>query len=167
MNGVDAVVMATGNDWRAIEAGAHAYAARDGVYRSLSTWSWPPATRSRAREPALVGRVELPLAVGIVGGATRVHPLARLALNIMGVTTARELAEIIAAVGLAQNLAAIRALATEGIQRGHMALHARQIAIAAGALPDEVDRLAAALVAERQIRADRAQDLLVQLRADA
>jgi hydroxymethylglutaryl-CoA reductase len=114
---------------------------------------------------ALVGRVELPLAVGIVGGATRVHPLARLALNILGVTTARDLAEIIAAVGLAQNLAAIRALATEGIQRGHMALHARQIAIAAGARPDEVDRLAVALVAERQIRTDRAQELLAGMRA--
>jgi hydroxymethylglutaryl-CoA reductase len=167
MNGVDAVVMATGNDWRAIEAGAHAYAARDGVYRSLSTWSLVPGDAESGREPALVGSVALPLAVGIVGGATRVHPLARLALHIMGVASARELAEIIAAVGLAQNLAAIRALATEGIQRGHMALHARQIAIAAGAQPDEVDRLAAALVAERQIRADRAQELLTQMRAAA
>ncbi len=164
MNGVDAVVMATGNDWRAIEAGAHAYAARDGVYRSLSTWSVVPGDPAAGRETALVGSVELPLAVGIVGGATRVHPLARLALNILGVATARELAEIIVAVGLAQNLAAIRALATEGIQRGHMALHARQIAIAAGARPDEVDRLAAALVAERQIRTDRAQELLARLR---
>jgi hydroxymethylglutaryl-CoA reductase len=167
MNGVDAVVLATGNDWRAIEAGAHAYAARDGVYRSLSTWSVVPGDPAAGRETALVGSVELPLAVGIVGGATRVHPLARLALNILGVATARELAEIIASVGLAQNLAAIRALATEGIQRGHMALHARQIAIAAGARPDEVDRLAAALVAERQIRTDRAQELLAAMRADA
>ncbi len=133
MNGIDAVVMATGNDWRAIEAGAHAYAARDGLYRSLSTWTWLPSDPAAGRESALVGSVELPLAVGIVGGATRVHPLARLALAIMGVGTARELAEIIASVGLAQNLAAIRALATEGIQRGHMALHARQVAIAAGA----------------------------------
>jgi hydroxymethylglutaryl-CoA reductase len=164
MNGVDAVVMATGNDWRAIEAGAHAYAARDGVYRSLSTWSVAPGDPAAGRETALVGSVELPLAVGIVGGATRVHPLARLALNILGIATARELAEIIASVGLAQNLAAIRALATEGIQRGHMALHARQIAIAAGARPDEVDRLAAALVAERQIRTDRAQELLAGIR---
>ena len=166
MNGVDAVVMATGNDWRAIEAGAHAYAARDGTYRSLSTWSLAPGDAGAGREPALVGSVELPLAVGIVGGATRVHPLARLALNILGIASARELAEIIASVGLAQNLAAIRALATEGIQRGHMALHARQIAIAAGAHPGEVDRLAAALVAERQIRADRALELLVQLRTE-
>jgi len=166
MNGIDAVVMATGNDWRAIEAGAHAYAARDGLYRSLSTWTWVPGDPASGHEPALVGSLELPLAVGIVGGATRVHPLARLALAIMGVTTARELAEIIVSVGLAQNLAAIRALATEGIQRGHMALHARQIAIAAGARPDEVDQLAAALVAERQIRTDRAQELLAGMRAD-
>jgi hydroxymethylglutaryl-CoA reductase len=165
MNGVDAVVIATGNDWRAIEAGAHAYAARDGLYRSLSTWSLTSGDPAAGQGPALVGSLELPLAVGIVGGATRVHPLARLALQIMGVTTARELAEVIASVGLAQNLAAIRALATEGIQRGHMALHARQIAIAAGARPDEVDRVAAALVAEHQIRTDRAQELLAQLRA--
>ena len=124
MNGVDAVVMATGNDWRAIEAGAHAYAARDGVYRSLSTWSFRPANGDGGA--CLVGSVELPLAVGIVGGATRVHPLARFALQLMGVKTARELAEIIAAVGLAQNLAAIRALSSEGIQAGHMRLHARK-----------------------------------------
>ncbi len=165
MNGVDAVVVATGNDWRAIEAGAHAYAARDGGYRSLSTWSLAPGDPAAGKEPALVGSLELPLAVGTVGGATRVHPLARLALDIMGVRSARELAEIIAAVGLAQNLAALRALATEGIQRGHMALHARQIAIAAGAQPDEVDRLASALVAERKIRVDRAQELLAGMRS--
>lgn len=159
MNGVDAVVLATGNDWRAIEAGAHAYAARDGGYRSLSTWTYDP------RGPALVGSLELPLAVGIVGGATRVHPLARFALQLMDVKSAHGLAEIIAAVGLAQNLAAIRALATEGIQRGHMALHARQVAAAAGARPDEIDRIAAALVAERQIRVERAHELLTALRA--
>lgn len=164
MNGVDAVVLATGNDWRAIEAGAHAYAARDGVYRSLSTWSLVPGDPAAGQGPALVGSLELPLAVGIVGGATRVHPLARLALQILGVNRAGELAEIIAAVGLAQNLAAIRALATEGIQRGHMTLHARQVAIAAGARLDEVDHIAAALVAERQIRADRAQELILRAR---
>lgn len=164
MNGVDAVVLATGNDWRAIEAGAHAYASRTGSYRSLSTWSFSPGDPGAGAGPALIGSVELPLAVGIVGGATRVHPLARLALQIMGVQTARELAEIIASVGLAQNLAAIRALATEGIQRGHMALHARQIAIVAGAQADEVDRLAAAMVAEHQIRAERARELLAELR---
>lgn len=164
MNGVDAVVMATGNDWRAIEAGAHAYAARDGLYRSLSTWTYGEADGCDG--PCLIGSLELPLAVGMVGGATRVHPLARFALQLMGVTSARDLAEIIAAVGLAQNLAAIRALATEGIQKGHMALHARQIAIAAGAQAHEVDAVSAALVAARQIRVDRANELLARLRED-
>ncbi len=164
MNGVDAVVMATGNDWRAIEAGAHAYAARDGRYRSLSTWSL--VSESDGMGARLVGSVELPMAVGTVGGATRVHPLARFALQLMGVKSARELAEIIAAVGLAQNLAAIRALATEGIQKGHMALHARQVAIAAGAQTDEVDAVSAVLVAERQIRVDRAKEVLAGMRAE-
>lgn len=165
MNGVDAVVLATGNDWRATEAGAHAYAARNGLYRSLSTWSYTPGDPANGLGSALVGSLELPLALGIVGGATRVLPLARFALQLMGVKTARELAEIVASVGLAQNLAAIRALATEGIQRGHMSLHARQVAAAAGAQPDEVDRVAAALVAERQIRAERARELLAQFRS--
>ncbi len=160
MNGIDAVVMATGNDWRAIEAGAHAYAARDGGYRSLSTWALNA-------DGDLVGSLELPLAVGTVGGATRVHPTARVALQIMGVTRARDLAQIMVSVGLAQNLAAIRALATEGIQRGHMALHARQVAIAAGATTDEVDRIASAMVAERVVRADRARELIAQLRDNA
>lgn len=160
MNGVDAVVLATGNDWRAIEAGAHTYAARDGVYRSLSTWSLDEAGD-------LVGALEMPLAVGTVGGATRVHPTARVALQILGVSGARDLAAIIASVGLAQNFAAIRALATEGIQRGHMALHARQVAISAGATADEVDRVASALVAERLVRSDRAAELLAQLRGNA
>jgi hydroxymethylglutaryl-CoA reductase len=157
MNGIDAVVMATGNDWRAIEAGAHAYAARDGQYRALSEWSLTPTGD-------LIGSLELPLAVGTVGGATRVHPTARVALQIMGVTKARDLAEIIVSVGLAQNLAAIRALATEGIQKGHMALHARQVAIAAGAAGDEVDRVAAAMVQERVVRGDRAAQLLAESR---
>ncbi len=157
MNGIDAVVMATGNDWRAIEAGAHAYAARDGQYRSLSEWSLTAAGD-------LVGSLELPLAVGTVGGATRVHPTARAALQIIGVSKARDLAEIIVSVGLAQNLAAIRALATEGIQKGHMALHARQVAIAAGAVGDEVDRVAATMVQERVVRGDRAAQLLADLR---
>lgn len=165
MNGVDAVVLATGNDWRAIEAGAHAYAARDGLYRSLSTWSYTPGDPAAGKGPALMGSLELPLALGIVGGATRVHPLARFALQLMGVKTARELSEIVVSVGLAQNLAAIRALATEGIQRGHMALHARQVATAAGARPNEVDGVAAVLVAEKQIRVERARELLAQLRA--
>ena len=126
MNGVDAVVLATGNDWRAVEAGAHAFAARNGRYTSLSKWE-------RDGEGKLAGFLELPMAAGIIGGATRVHPAARTALKILGVRTARELAEVIVSVGLAQNLAALRALATEGIQHGHMRLHARQVAIAAGA----------------------------------
>ena len=155
MNGVDAVVIATGNDWRAIEAGAHAYAARNGGYTSLSQWEKTP-------EGDLVGTLEMPMAVGIVGGATRVHPLPQVALKILGVKSSRELAEIIVAVGLAQNLAAIRALATEGIQRGHMSLHARQVAIAAGATGDEVERVAAQLVQERTIRLDRAEETLSQ-----
>jgi hydroxymethylglutaryl-CoA reductase len=167
MNGVDAVVLATGNDWRAIEAGSHAYASRDGLYRSLSTWSYTDAHDAAGGKPALIGSLELPMAVGIVGGATRVHPLARFSLKLMHVKTAGELAQIIASVGLAQNFAAIRALATEGIQRGHMALHARQVAAAAGATPAEVDRVAAVLISEKKIRADRAVEVLAQLRSGA
>ena len=158
MNGVDAVVLATGNDWRAVEAGAHAYAARSGRYTSLTTWE-------RNADGDLVGTLEMPLAVGIVGGATRVHPTAQVALKILGVRTARELAEIIAAVGLAQNLAAIRALATEGIQRGHMRLHARQVAIAAGATGDEVAQVVARMVSQRRIRPDVAESILAEIRA--
>jgi hydroxymethylglutaryl-CoA reductase len=153
MNGVDAVAVATGNDWRAIEAGAHAYAAREGRYTSLSTWGKDAAGN-------LVGTLEMPMTVGIVGGATRVHPTARAALKLMAVETASELAEIIVSVGLAQNLAALRALATEGIQRGHMGLHARQVAIAAGADGEQIDRLADQLVAERNVRIDRAEEIL-------
>ena len=155
----DAVVVTTGNDWRAIEAGAHAYAVRDGAYGPLSHWE-------RGTEGDLVGTLELPLAVGTVGGATRVHPLARLALKILGVESARELAEVIAAVGLAQNLAALRALATEGIQRGHMELHARQVAIAAGAEGELVERVAEQMVQDRVIRPDRAEEILAQLELD-
>jgi hydroxymethylglutaryl-CoA reductase len=153
MNGVDAVVIATGNDWRAIEAGAHAYAARSGRYTSLSTWS-------KDTDGNLVGTLEMPMAVGIVGGATKVHPTARTALKLMGITSAAQLAEIIVSVGLAQNLAALRALATEGIQRGHMSLHARQVAIAAGASGDMIEKLAAQLVAEKTVRIDRAEEIL-------
>ncbi len=119
MNGVDPVVIATGNDWRGIEAGAHAYAARDGHYRPLATW--------RVEDSGLVGRLAMPMAVGTVGGTLQVHPGARLALRILGVASARELAEVIGSVGLAQNLAALKALAGEGIQRGHMALHRRAV----------------------------------------
>jgi hydroxymethylglutaryl-CoA reductase len=160
LNGIDAVALATGNDWRAIEAGAHAYAARDGQYRALTEWRVVTDNRGETAYPALYGRLELPLAVGIVGGATRAHPVAQTALKILGVTSARELSEVMAAVGLAQNLAAIRALATEGIQRGHMSLHARQVAIAAGAQGTEVDVVAAQLVAEGQVRVERARELL-------
>jgi hydroxymethylglutaryl-CoA reductase len=153
MNGVDAVVIASGNDWRAVEAGAHAYAARSGSYTSLSTWSKDAAGN-------LVGTLEMPMAVGVVGGATRVHPTTKAALKLMNVQTAGQLAEIIVSVGLAQNLAALRALATEGIQRGHMGLHARQVAVAAGAAGDQVGRLADQLVAEKNVRIDRAEEIL-------
>jgi hydroxymethylglutaryl-CoA reductase len=153
MNGVDPIVIATGNDWRAIEAGAHAYAARSGHYTSLSTWG-------KDAQGNLVGTLEMPMAVGIVGGATRVHPAAKANLKLMGVKTSADLAEIIVSVGLAQNLAALRALATEGIQRGHMALHARQVAIAAGAEGSQIDQLAEQLVADKIVRIDHAKDIL-------
>jgi hydroxymethylglutaryl-CoA reductase len=153
MNGIDAVVIATGNDWRAVEAGAHAYAARKGRYTSLSTWG-------KDSNGNLVGALELPMAVGIVGGATKVHPAARAALKLMNIHSASELAEIIVSVGLAQNLAALRVLATEGIQRGHMSLHARQVAIAAGATGDQIERLAGQLIAEKIVRVDRAEEIL-------
>jgi hydroxymethylglutaryl-CoA reductase len=160
MNGVDAVVVATGNDWRAVEAGAHAYAARDGRYTSLSSWA-------QDDEGNLVGTMEMPLTVGTVGGATRVHPTARVALKILGVETAQELAEMIVAAGLGQNLAALRALATEGIQKGHMELHARQVAIAAGARGAEVEQVAGAMVRQDTVRVDRAHTILSQLREEA
>ncbi|MEW6287645.1 MAG: hydroxymethylglutaryl-CoA reductase, degradative [Chloroflexota bacterium] len=158
MNGVDAVVIATGNDWRAIEAGAHAYAARSGRYTSLSTWG-------KDADGNLVGTLEMPMAVGIVGGATKVHPAAQAAVKLMGVKTASELAEIIVSVGLAQNLAALRALATEGIQRGHMSLHARQVAIAAGASGELIEKVASQMVAEKVVRIDRAEEILKELQA--
>jgi hydroxymethylglutaryl-CoA reductase len=157
MNGIDPVIVVTGNDWRAIEAGAHAYACRGGRYTSLSTWEI-------ASGGDLVGTLEMPMAVGLVGGATKTHPLARLSLKIMGVKSAQELAETTVAVGLAQNLGALRALATEGIQRGHMALHARNIALGAGARGDEVDWLAHELAAARDVRADLAKALLEKRR---
>jgi hydroxymethylglutaryl-CoA reductase len=157
MNGVDAVVIATGNDWRAIEAGAHAYAARDGRYTSLSTWG-------RDMDGNLIGELEMPMAIGIVGGATNVHPAAKAALKLMGVKTASELAGIVASVGLAQNLAALRALATEGIQPGHMSLHARQVATAAGATGNQIDEVAEKMVAEKTVRIDRAEEILKALK---
>jgi hydroxymethylglutaryl-CoA reductase len=153
MNGVTAVVLATGNDTRAIEAGAHAYAARSGQYTPLTTWE-------KNAEGDLVGTLEMPMAVGIVGGATASNPVAKLALKILGIKAAHELAEVIVSVGLAQNLAALRALSAEGIQRGHMSLHARNIAIGVGATGDLVDKIAAQMVEERKVRVDRAKELL-------
>lgn len=160
MNGIDPIIVATGNDWRAVEAGAHAYACRGGRYTSLSTWEI-------AGNGDLVGTLELPMPVGLVGGATKTHPLAQLSLKIMGVSTAQELAEAATAVGLAQNMAALRALSTEGIQRGHMALHARNIALAAGAKGEEVAWVAQAMAAAKDVRTDLAVQLLRQRRAGA
>ena len=158
MNGIDAVVIATGNDFRAVEAGAHAYAAwKSGGYRSLTTWE-------RNSDGDLVGTIELPLAVGLVGGATAVHPTAKACVRLLAVKTAQELAEVIASVGLAQNFAALRALTTEGIQRGHMGLHARNIAATVGAVGEEIDRVADALVKEGKVRMDRAKEILDALR---
>ncbi|AZS82599.1 hydroxymethylglutaryl-CoA reductase, degradative [Achromobacter spanius] len=158
MNGIDPVIVATGNDWRAVEAGAHAYAARSGRYTSLTTWE-------KDGSGALVGTIEMPMPVGLVGGATKTHPLARLALKIMDVRSAQELGEVAVAVGLAQNLGALRALATEGIQRGHMALHARNIALVAGAVGAEIDTVAKRMAEEKDVRTDRALALLEELRA--
>ena len=156
MNGVIAVALATAQDHRAIEAGAHAYAARYGKYGPLSTWE-------KDENGDLVGSLEMPMAVGIVGGATKVHPVARISLKILGIKTATELAEIMGAVGLAQNFAALRALATEGIQRGHMKLHARNIAVMAGAKGDLVDKVAEIMIREKKIRFDRAKELVEKL----
>ncbi|MFO7695827.1 MAG: hydroxymethylglutaryl-CoA reductase, degradative [Anaerolineae bacterium] len=156
MNGIDAVALATGNDWRALEAGAHAYAARTGQYKPLTTWASDASGD-------LVGSIELPLAVGTQGAAVRAHPIAGIALKIMRVTSAAELAQVMAAVGLVQNLAALRALALEGIQQGHMRLHARQIAVAAGAQGAQVDELARRMVVDGAIGLARARELLTEL----
>lgn len=157
MNGVSAVVLATGNDTRAVEAGAHAYAACRGHYGSLTTWEM-------AADGSLSGTLELPMPVGLVGGATKVHPTAQACLKILGVTSAEELARIIAAVGLAQNFSALKALATTGIQSGHMALHAQNVAIMVGAVGDEVATVAAELVKRKQVRQDVAETVLAELR---
>jgi len=157
MNGIDAVVIATGNDWRAVEAGAHAYAARSGHYAPLATW--------RRDGDFLVGHLEVPMALGTVGGTLRVHPAARLSLRILGTDNAQTLASIAASVGLASNLAAVRALATDGIQRGHMALHARSVAVAAGAEGGLVERVATMIVEARNISLEAAQKALDVLRA--
>lgn len=158
LNGIIGVIIATCNDHRAVEAGAHAYAARNGCYMPISTWE-------KDENGDLVGSLELPMAVGTVGGATRVHPIAKIALKILGVKTANEFGEVLAAVGLAQNLGALRALAHEGIQRGHMSLHARNMAIAAGATGDLVDSVVEKMVAERKIRLDRAKEILDEFKA--
>ena len=156
MNGVIAVVLATGNDHRAIEAGAHAYASLKGSYTSLSTWE-------KDANGDLAGLIELPMAVGLIGGAVRTHPIAKIAVKILGVKSANEFAEVLAAVGLAQNLGALRALAHEGIQRGHMSLHARNIAVSAGVPEHLVEQVAERMVKERKIRMDRARELVQEL----
>ena len=158
MNGIIAVVLATGNDHRAIEAGAHAYASLKGKYTSLSTWEKDP-------NGDLTGSIELPMAVGLIGGAVRTHPIAKIAVKILGVKTANEFSEVLAAVGLAQNLGALRALVSEGIQRGHMSLHARNIAMAAGVPEQLLERVARRMVEERKIRMDRARELMKKLSA--
>jgi len=157
MNGISSLVLATGNDYRAIEAGAHAYAARTGKYRALAKWE-------KDSDGNLVGSLELPIAMGLVGGATAIHPMAKLIVKVLGVKTASELAEITAAVGLGQNLSALRALSSEGIQKGHMTLHAKNIAVMVGAEGDEIEIVAKKLAEEGKVRMDRAEDILKQLR---
>jgi len=157
MNGIIAVALATAQDHRAIEAGAHAYASRSGKYSPLTVWE-------KNSEGDLVGSLEMPMAVGLVGGAVKTHPIARIALKILGVKTADELGEIMGAVGLIQNLAALKALATEGIQRGHMKLHARNIAIMAGATQDIVDLAVEKMVQEGKVRFDRAKEIVEELK---
>lgn len=159
MNGISAVVLATGNDTRAIEAGAHAFTARDGRYRSMTRWE-------KDGDGNLVGILEMPMAVGLIGGATKIHPTAQANLKILGVTTADDLARIIVSVGLAQNFGAMRALATTGIQKGHMALHAQNVAMMVGAVGAEIDRIAEELKALGKVRQDVAEEILARLRAD-
>jgi hydroxymethylglutaryl-CoA reductase len=158
MNGIDAVLIATGNDWRAVEAGAHAYAARHGRYSSLTHWRV-------AEDGSLEGSLEMPMAIGIVGGATRVHPLAKICIQLLEVKSARELAEVALSVGLAQNLAALRALATEGIQKGHMRLHARQVAIAAGVEDEMVERVVERMISDGNIHVEAAREILEEMKA--
>jgi len=157
MNGISAVVIATGNDFRAVESGAHSYAAKSGQYSPLTTYE-------KSEDGDLVGSIQIPMAVGLVGGATAVHPTAKRNVKILGVKTASELGEVIAAVGLAQNFAALRALATEGIQRGHMSLHARNVAVSVGAKGEEIGKIVERLVAEKKVRMDRAEEILKELR---
>ena len=163
MNGIDAVILATGNDFRAIEAGAHTYAAyKEGGYKPLTQYE-------KNANGDLIGRIEVPMAVGLIGGATAVHPTAKACVKILGVKTASELAQVVACTGLAQNFAALRALATEGIQRGHMSLHARNITVMAAeklgvkVTPELIDRVVAVLVKERKVRIDRAEEVIREL----
>jgi len=157
MNGIIAVAHATGNDTRALESGAHSFAAIKGKYQPLTTWK-------KTKEGDLLGRIELPVAVGTIGGATASNPTAKVCLKILGVKSARELGEVMACVGLANNLAAMRAIVAEGIQLGHMRLHARNIAIMAGATGDLVDRIAEQMVREKKIRVDRAKEILEKVK---
>jgi hydroxymethylglutaryl-CoA reductase len=157
MNGIDALIIATGNDFRAIEAGAHAYAARNGLYTSLSSYQ-------KNENGDLVGELELPLAVGIIGGAGNIHPKAKLCKKILGITTAKELAEIVVSLGLAQNFAAVFALSTVGIQKGHMSLHAKNIAVMAGAIGDQIDKVAEQMIKEKKIKIDRAKEILGEIK---
>ena len=157
MNGIDAVIIATGNDFRAIEAGAHAYAARSGQYTSLSHYF-------KDKSGNLVGELELPMAIGIIGGAGNIHPKAKVCKKILGIKTAKELAEIVVSVGLAQNFAAVFALSTVGIQKGHMSLHAKNIAVMAGAKGDQIDRVADQMVKEGKIKLDRAEEILKEIK---
>jgi len=156
LNGIISVANAVGQDSRAIEAAANAYAAKSGRYRSLSEWS-------KDDDGNLVGTLEIPLSVGIVGGIANVHPVAKVCVKILGVSSAQELACIMTAVGLAQNYSAIRALATEGIQKGHMRLHARNLAAAAGAAPEQIDKIVQKMIEENKISLDRAKELLDQI----
>jgi hydroxymethylglutaryl-CoA reductase len=157
MNGIDALIIATGNDFRAIESGAHAYAARNGQYTSLTKYY-------KDKDGNLVGKIEIPVAVGIVGGASNIHPKAKLCKKILGIETASDLAEIVASLGLAQNFAAVYALSTVGIQKGHMSLHAKNIAVMAGAKDDEIEMIADQMKKEGKIKLDRAKEILKEIK---
>jgi hydroxymethylglutaryl-CoA reductase len=157
MNGIDSLIIATGNDFRAIEAGAHVYAARSGQYTSLSKYY-------KDKDGNLVGELELPMAVGIIGGAANIHPKAKVCRKILGIKTAKELAEVVASLGLAQNFAAVFALSTVGIQKGHMSLHAKNIAVMAGATGDLIDKVADQLVKEGKVKLDRAKEIIEEFK---
>ena len=156
MNGIDSVAIATGQDFRAIEAGCHAYACRDGQYRSLTKWYKNP-------NGDLVGEIEIPLAVGIVGGITNTHPLVKACIKILDISSSQELAMIIAAAGLAQNFSAIRALSDEGIQKGHMKLHSKnivKIAAGEGASNEQIEEVSKQMIKEGRISVSRAKEIM-------